>query len=165
MNYLITGIAGSGKSTVAEALLKKGCEVIDADEDHSHWLEHATGNTYSSRPYHKNWRDHFDWIWNVPKMNELLSRKRDHDLFVCGVGHNQADFYSQFDKIFLLVIDEKTMVKRLTGRTNNPFGTRPGDIEQCIAWRPQFQALVEAAGAIKIDATQSLDKIIDEILN
>ena len=194
MRYLITGIAGYGKSTLATALTAAGHAVVDADDSaYSHFVERATGKCFPSWPRtvrrrrklerlwnwlerrsgksfratarDEGWAHRLDWVWKEEAMVDLLEQQRDHDLFICGMAHNQAAFYRWFDRIFLLSIDQATIRHRLTTRTNNPFGKRPGEMELTLGRFAEFEALVTDAGGIVIDAARAPDEVMQEILH
>ena len=42
----ITGVSGSGKSTVAQELKKRGYEAYDAEEGFSYWFDRKTHKIY-----------------------------------------------------------------------------------------------------------------------
>jgi dephospho-CoA kinase len=163
-NYLITGVAGTGKSTLSQELTQLGCEAIDTDVSYTHWVERATGKSFSSRPDKgPGWADKYDWEWHTEAVNQLL-QESSGDLFLCGVANNQADFYPLFQKIFLLTITPEAISERLTNRTNNNFGKAPHDIEQTLIWQVQFDQALLQQGAVIIDASLAIPAIAQEIL-
>ena len=67
--------------------------------------------------------------------------------------------------MFLLDIDEPTMLARLDARQNNDWG-RIGDTREYLRrFLPGYQARLRAFGAIPIDARQPLDHVADAILS
>ena len=64
--------------------------------------------------------------------------------------------------IFNLEIDDKTMRRRLLGRTNNDFGKKPEEIQLMIELNRTGD---KPAGAIDINANQELNQVVDEILD
>lgn len=161
MNILITGDAGSGKSTVKEALIDKGYLVIDADQGYGHWQHIHNGGSFKSRP--SGQQKDYSWRWKTNKLEKLLS-SNESGLIFCGISDNQQEFYKYFDKIILLKTDIDTNVNRLRNRTNNPFGKRPGDIELVKMNHDVFQESMEQQGAIVIDANQPLDIVLTEVI-
>ena len=74
------------------------------------------------------------------------------------------DVEDLFEKVFCLSIDEKTLQERLSTRKGNDFGKDPRDMAEIMGWhKPSEKADVDA-GAILIDATKSVEKVVDEIL-
>lgn len=165
MNYLVTGVAGTGKSTIAGVLQSRGYTAVDADDaEFCHWVERATGKSYNSRPDTKNWVSRFDWQWKEDRMRQLLAKDTAEPQFICGIAHNQASFYPSFEKIFLLSASPDVISHRLETRTNNPFGKRPGDIEQTLSWQKEFEAQVKQVRAIVINSERSAAEVVDDIL-
>jgi thymidylate kinase len=67
--------------------------------------------------------------------------------------------------VFLLEIDEPTMLARIDARQDNDWG-RIGDTREYLRRRlPEIQARLRAFGAIHIDARQPLDQVVDAILS
>jgi dephospho-CoA kinase len=166
-HYLITGNAGSGKTTVAALLRRKGFTAIDPDEnDFSHWVERSTSRSFASRPGKSaDWADRFDYEWKEVSVKRFMQETSDDAaVFLCGVSHNQSAFYNSFDKIFLLYVTPETIRHRLASRTISSFGKRPGELEAVLDWHDQFQKEVIATGGVIIDGEQALDEVVEEIL-
>jgi hypothetical protein len=67
--------------------------------------------------------------------------------------------------VFLLEIDEPTMLARVDSRPDNDWG-RIGDTREWLrGFLPGYQARLRGAGAIPIDATQPLGHVVDAILS
>jgi AAA domain len=84
----VTGMSGTGKSTVLQELARRGFRTVDTDE--GGWTE---------------WRDDDGgggYYWNEPRMDELLAGVGDAPLFVSGTATNQGRFYPRFDAVVLL---------------------------------------------------------------
>lgn len=71
----------------------------------------------------------------------------------------------RFTQVFLLEIDEPTMLARIDARLDNDWG-RIGDTREYLRRRlPELQDRLRALGAIPIDARQPLDQVVDAILS
>jgi thymidylate kinase len=65
--------------------------------------------------------------------------------------------------VFLLEIDEPTMLARLAARPDNDWG-RIGDTREHLRrFLPGYQERLRASGAIPVDARQPLDRVVDAI--
>ena len=169
MNYLITGFPGSGKSTVADELEKRGYAAYNTDDipGISYFVDRTTKKPVSvPKNASSDWKLKHDWAWNPDKIQALLNNIKD--VYIGAISSNQADFYDQFEKIFVLTIDEPTMRQRLASRSseNNIFGKNPNELAHLLKIREEVQKqLLDNKKAIAIDATQSLEKVINTILS
>lgn len=112
---LITGMSGTGKTSVIQELSRRGQTAIDTDSDE--WCEWTLGQ--SSEPGSETLQP--DWIWREDKMRRLLGASRETPLFICGCKTNQGKFYDRFDHVVLLSAPPQVMLERLERRTNNPY--------------------------------------------
>ncbi len=166
--YLITGVSGTGKTTIAKEMQRLGYSAFDTDSvpKLAAWIERATGK---QRPKEfnsaKDWVDRYDWLWDEKCLRELLESQNE-PLFFCGSSANQENFYSLFTQVFLLEIDDLSLQHRLLqSKRDHEFGRRPGEMEVILGWYKDFQEKTKSSGAIVIDATESLKKVIHLILD
>lgn len=162
MNILISGNPGSGKTRVYEALKQKGYMVYDADEGFGQWIHKISGKKRYSRPTVN--REDYYWVWRIQKIRRLLKDTEGNLLFFCGIASNQSGLYKDFDKVVMLNCDLEIIKQRLRGRRNNPFGKRTPDLDWVRENQDYIQLQLPKAKVIEIDANQSLDKVVDEIL-
>lgn len=163
--YLVTGVAGTGKTSVAEELRNRGYAAFDADAGFSYYQDKQTGERFD-RPDEPSfaWYARHERIFDEAVLESLFKDYEGELIFICSITANQSKYYSQFDKIFLLTADNQTIMQRLKMRTNSDFGKHPVDLHRVLSGRPDFDDSVRAAGAIEIDSTRPLDKVIDQIL-
>ncbi len=164
---LVTGASGAGKTSVATALACRGLGSVDTDNDPAlaRFVDAAGAVVECPAAPDFAWLAAHHWTWNPARLDELVLGAGPATLFVCGNAANETDLADRFIQIFLLEIDEPTMLARLDapGRDND-FG-RIGDTrEQLRHWLPGYQARMRAFGAIPVDARQSLDRVVDAIL-
>ena len=153
-NYLVEGLSGAGKSSVYEELIGRGYKAISTDRA---WKRRAgPDHGRAGRPV-----DHDTWIWDEQKALSELESSGPEVLFVCGSSSNRDRFLPHFTKIFNLRIDDDTMRRRLHERTNNDFGKEPEELELMLRLNRSDE---KPAGAIDVDATQPLDRVVDEVL-
>jgi thymidylate kinase len=71
----------------------------------------------------------------------------------------------RFTQVFLLEIDEPTMLARLDARRDYHDWGRIGDTREYLRRKlPVLQDRLRASGAIPIDARQPLDQVVESIL-
>jgi dephospho-CoA kinase len=152
MKYLITGNAGSGKSTVISELKKQGYVAYDTDSTPD--VTMFIPNTSPGLAYRS--------VWDKTVLQSLLSSS--DTVFIGGSVTNQQEFYPLFDKIFALTLDKHTLKERLTTRTSNDTGKDPEDLQFLLDIHDRVQSNLVAANAVTIDASQALNKVVEEIV-
>jgi len=160
--YYITGVSGTGKSTLAEELRKKGFYTIDQDSL-CRWKNNKTMELAPLRQ-EKEFLEEHDWYCDV----DILKRdveKEGEKVFVVGYAANQDEYLNMFDKVFLLHCSPETLVARLETRTTNEFGKHSSQMEHILEWQKGYEKDMTDKGAIGIDAEQPLSKVLDDILS
>jgi shikimate kinase len=143
---LITGMSGTGKSSVIAELSALGYKAVDTDDG---WCEpQADGR--------QRWRE--------DAIRALLAAEDTGILFVAGCEENQAKFHSQFDHIVLLSAPIEVLTQRLATRTNNPFGKSAPEFLRFQADLRQVEPLLRAVADREIDTTVPLSQVVGEIL-
>jgi hypothetical protein len=165
---LITGISGAGKSTIAAVLAGRRLASIDADEDPllARSVDSA-GNVVEEPPAPDlGWLARHSWAWDPARLDELIRASAPATLYVCGGAENELDLADRFSQVFLLEIDEPTMLARLDAPSRDNDWGRVGDTREYLCRRlPQIQHRLRAFGAISVDATQPVDEVVDAILS
>jgi dephospho-CoA kinase len=166
MKYLITGVAGTGKSTVAQELRQRGYAAYDTEEGFSYYIDKQTGErcAYPKQPS-QEWYDRHERVFDEKILLNLFKKHAGEPLFISSITANQAKFYPQFDKIFLLTTSDELITHRLGTRTNNYFGKHPLDLQRVIGRHQQFDDELLALGAISIDASLPIEAMADKILS
>ena len=165
---MITGCSGAGKTTIAAVLARRGLAAIDADDDPvlARSVD-AAGNVVEEEPAAPDfaWLARYSWEWNPARLDELIRAAAPATLYVCGGAANELQLADRFAQVFLLEIDDPTMLARIDARQDNDWG-RIGDTREYLRrFLPGYQARLRAYGAIPIDARQPLDQVVDAILS
>lgn len=163
--FLITGVAGTGKSSAAKELRKRGYAAYDTEEGFSYYIEKATGErcAYPKNPSLK-WYSGHERVFDEQVLKNLFKKHASETIFICSITANQKKFYSDFDKIFLLMADDQTIKNRLETRTGNDFGKHPLDLHRVISRHKEFDDELKSLGAIVIDASGPIEETVDKIL-
>ena len=165
---LITGCSGAGKSTIAAVLARRGLASIDSDEDPvlARWVD-RTGAVVVEEPAQPDlaWLARHSWVWDPARLDQLIQAAAPATLYVCGGAANELELADRFTQVFLLEIDEPTMLARLDERRDYHDWGRIGDTREYLRrFLPGYQDRLRASGAIPIDARQPLDQVVDAIL-
>ena len=164
---MITGCSGAGKTTIAAVLARRGLAAIDADDDPLLARSVDAAGNVAEEPAAPDfaWLSRHSWAWNPARLDELIRAAAPATLYVCGGAANELELADRFTQVFLLEIDEPTMLARIDARQDNDWG-RIGDTREYLRrFLPGYQARLRASGAIPIDARQPLDQVLDAILS
>ena len=78
MNTLITGVAGSGKTTIASGLTTRGYDARNMDSLDSlcSWVDLSTGKSDPNfkRNSASDWVGRYGWFWDEDGLKELLAK-------------------------------------------------------------------------------------------
>ena len=159
-------MSGAGKTTIAAVPARQGLAVIDADGDpllarHVDFAGNVVGDP--AVPDFA-WLARHSWAWNPARLDELIGAAAPATLYVCGCADNELELADRFTQVFLLEIDEPTMLGRLASR-DKEWG-RIGDTREYQRRKlPEYQGRLRASGAIPIDASRPLGQVVDAILS
>jgi shikimate kinase len=131
---LVTGMSGTGKSSLLAQMSRRGFLCIDTDYD--------------------------DWTlpdgsWDEERMKALLAAQAE--VIVSGTVENQRRFYDRFDHVVLLSAPLAVLLARVAARTTNPYGKtaeEQGEIERCLT---DVEPLLRLGATVEFDATLPLD--------
>ncbi len=153
---LITGMSGTGKSSVIARLGDLGYAAVDADQPEWSHLAHVPvpGAPPGASPA-------LDWVWREDRMQELLDGPDPDQLFVSGCAPNQGAFRDRFDAVVLLSAPPEVILHRVATRTNNDFGKSDEDREKILADIRTFEPMLRASADVEIDTgARPLDDVV-----
>lgn len=155
-NYLIDGVSGAGKTTVAEELQRRGYHVIHGDRALAYQGDPETG-----APLDGSAHEHH--IWDVDKVKSLVVDQNNPMSFFCGGSRNFHRFIDLFDGVFVLDVDIDTLNKRLAARPEDEFGGKPSERELIVRLHATQEDVPK--NAMRIDASAPVARVVDEILS
>lgn len=144
---LLTGMSGTGKSSVIDRLTALGYRAVDLD-----------GPLWSA------YDETGDWLWREERVRTLLDRDAGDLLFVSGCATNQVRFHAEFDVIILLSAPRDVIVERVTARTNNDYGKRPGELEEILTYVDTVEPRLRKVATHEVDTAPRLDSVVATIL-
>lgn len=145
-NYLVSGLPGTGKTSVCLELQTRGYSAVDADRAIAFQVSDG-------------------WLWDGEKLEKALNNSSGELVFVCGSASNRDEFITRFQKVFILHVDDQTLKQRLLSRTNNNFGKDPAILARQIINNQGVKDYSVKRGRTVIDASQPIDKVVDEIIS
>jgi adenylate kinase family enzyme len=167
----IAGCSGAGKTAISAELARRGLAAIDADHDPllARFVD-AAGHVVEAaeEPDEPDfaWLSGHSWAWDPARLDELIRAAAPATLYVCGGADNELAVAGRFTQVFLLEIDEPTMLARLDARRDYHDWGHIGDTREYLRRKlPELQGRLRASGAIPIDARQPLDQVADAILS
>jgi hypothetical protein len=140
MRVLITGMAGTGKSTVVAELRRRGHIAYDAD-DHGFSEPRPDGR----------------WGWRLDAVRALFAEHPDDVLFFAGCSEEQREL--DFDVRVLLSVPEQVLVQRLRTRTTNDFGRTDPELALVLHDLREVEPLLRTSADLVIDATLPVTEV------
>jgi adenylate kinase family enzyme len=166
-NYLIEGVSGTGKTSVATELQRRGYHAIHGDRELAYKGDPRTGRPLDGSVQTQNVPDvafgHKHHLWDVDKVKSLMADQSRPISFFCGGSRNFHQFIDLFDGVFVLDVDLDTLTRRLAGRAEDEFGGRPAEREMVVRLHATKEDI--PGNAIAIDATMPLGSVVDDILS
>jgi predicted ATPase len=165
-NYLIDGVSGAGKTTVATELQRRGYHVIHGDRELVYRGDPETGELVSpdtDTPTAQWYSEH--QIWDLGTVRSHIANKEEEITFFCGGSRNFSKFVDLLDGVFILDVDRETMMSRIDERVAvdpTDFGGTQEERDLILRLHETKQDIPQAGHVI--DATRSLGEVVDEIL-
>src|SRR5919201_1383352 len=149
---LITGLSGTGKSSLISELASRGYKAVDTDRNRE-WEERPDSG------------GGLGWLWREDRIKALLETEDAEILFVSACVENQGKFYPLFDDIVLLSVPPELTIERLARRTNNPYGKRPEEAAEVLAYKATVEPLLRKSATIEIDASRPLSEVVEALIS
>ena len=142
---LVTGMSGSGKSTVLTELKRHGHRVIDTDDPG--WIV-ETLIPGGPEP-----------VWDLDQMKAVIDGHLAGWLFIAGCGANQGAVYDCFDAVVLLSAPVDVILDRVVDRAN-PFGSTAEDRMKITNDLAAFEPLLRAGADAEIVTTAPVPEVV-----
>jgi len=146
VRVLLTGVSGTGKSSLVEELRRRSYLAFDADDDgFTHPLPDGT------------------WAWRLNLVSALFD---DHDqrlLFFSGCSDEQTQF--EFDFKVLLNAPLQVILDRLRTRTTNTFGKSQIELDRVLADMEWVLPILRRSADLVVDTTMPVGEVADVVVD
>jgi dephospho-CoA kinase len=150
---LVTGMSGTGKSSVLVELDRLGYRIVDTDDPGwTEWVESSDEPAGGEQ------------LWVEDRMDELLRSDDERTLFVQGCVRNQVKFYDRFDSVVLLSAPAEVILDRIARRTTNPFGKTPEERERILHDLEAIEPLLREDCTHELDAGRPLEEVVADLI-
>jgi shikimate kinase len=143
---LLTGMSGTGKSSVVRELVARGYKAVDTDDG---WCDVLPDGRQR---------------WREDAIGQLLETEDASVLFVAGCEENQVRFHPRFDVIILLSAPVEVLAARLASRVTNPFGKTPGELERILDDVRAVEPLLRKVADHEVRTTMPLGDVVSQVL-
>lgn len=170
LTFLVTGVSGAGKSTMARRLSRWGHRAVslDADARLCSWTDRDGRRVARPAEPDATWLASHQWTWDPDRLDEIITEADLEGvdvLWLCGHAANVLQVVDRFDVCFLLDIDQRTMVQRMRHpERGNDFGRVGDTLRAAVSGHTAFLAAWRRRGAVTIDATADVDTVGEELL-
>lgn len=165
---LLTGIAGTGKSTIVKELNERGVISLDLHDIPSlfFWQDKETKEKVEYAPVEsREWFDTVDRLCDIPKLRGILSQYQNIVAAGTTSGSNQEELLSLFDRILLLQASPETLVHRMQTRINKSgYGKTKAEQDDNIEWQKEFDQEILSHGATPVSTEGDLNDVVDKII-
>jgi broad-specificity NMP kinase len=150
MRVLITGMSGTGKSTLVSELASRGFAAADVDDP-------TLGLTYP--------RAGGELGWNVQAIRFLLSRMSASPFFLAGCSDEQVELDAEFDYVVLLSAPPETLRERLASRVENDYGKSPEQLAAVLRYVETVEPMLRQRADLEVITTIDVRSVADGILS
>lgn len=155
---LITGMSGTGKSTVVGELVARGHRAVDLDTpEWSEWIDVDASDALTPTKGK-------DWVWREDRVRALLAGHNQGTLFISGCAENMGRLFPSIDKIILLSAPVATVMTRLEARSSNGYGNNEEDRQKVRELIALIEPLLRKSAHHEVDTTGPVQATVDEIL-
>lgn len=143
---LVTGMSGTGKSSVLAELARRGHQTIDTDYDG--WSEFL---------------EDFGQVWREDRIDTLINEHNQGVLFISGTVSNQWKFYSRFNAIVLLSAPLEVILERVASRKTNDYGKTTEQREEIMNYVKTVEPLLRSGATLEIDTRKPIEQVATEL--
>jgi broad-specificity NMP kinase len=145
---LVTGMSGTGKSSVLAGLARRGHQTVDTDDPG--WIIESQ-TPAGPEP-----------LWELERVGALLDRHKKGWLFIAGCVANQRPLYGRFDAVVLLSAPIDVLLARVADRPNQ-FGSTSEDRAKIASDLAAYEPLLRAGVDCEIVTTAPIAEVVSAL--
>lgn len=161
--YLVTGVAGSGKSTLEKLFRAKGYITADIDDGFTQWRHAETDEVLAYTPDEDGWHEVAEWVVDTDKLQAFFDTHAEDTVLIFGSFARMNTVVGMFTKLFLLEYPNEQVAHRRIATRDGGYGKHPGELQRILSYVQPYQDKMKQAGAQPIDCTLPLDEVADII--
>lgn len=162
-SYLITGVAGSGKSTFEKLFKAKGYITIDIDDGFTQWRHTKTDEILEYTPDEKGWHEVAEWVVDTEKLQGFFNAHPEESVLVFGSFARMNNVVGMFAKVFLLEYPSEQAVRQRIANREGGYGKHPDELKRILSYVQPYQEKMKEAGAQPIDCTLPTEQVVEII--
>ncbi len=166
MLIYITGVAGSGKSTLREELEQRGHRAEDADEGFCAWFDHD-GHQVPTMPLHlrtPDWYANHRWCLLTERVSAFADECANDVGFLLGVAANADEMAPYFASAFYLTADTDVIRERLRSRDGEAHATRFAAFSSARDWQESAEQHWRSQGFAALDSSGTPSDVADALI-
>lgn len=154
-NVLVDGLSGTGKTTVAEELARRGHHVVHGDRSLALRTDPETGEPTATGEFDSP-------LWDERAVRAIAADRSRPITYFCGGSRNHGRLRDVFDVVLVLQVSLRSLDRRLDARSREDWGgDGPTPRALIHRWHSTGEGL---AVGVPIDADRPLDEVVEEIL-
>lgn len=165
MKILITGISGTGKSTISNELKKRGFAAVDFSDipDLRYWRTKATKEKVTYSPVRdETWFDLHERICDIERLRQILGQYEDVIISGLATG-NMDEVVPLFDRVVLLQCNPETFVHRMKTR-EHPYGKTEAERNRMLEFQQTFEQKLLSLGAIPVSTEGTITDSVEAVI-
>ena len=144
---LLTGMSGTGKSTLLRQLASDQIATVDLDEPG--WMEtDSTGER----------------LIRIDRVRSFLAENAHRHVVLAGCAINQRELYGDLDAVILLTAPLPVMRRRIQARTDNPFGKSIPEWQKSESDTKEVVPLLRRSCTLELNTDRPLSETVEAIL-
>lgn len=165
---LVSGLSGTGKSTVYRRLRELGFDAWGFDEDRFGERLHRGSGLPVSFPTDRHDSDgsvDLEFTVHHDKIHELAQGSAGRTVFLCGGASHEFTFWQLLDLVIYLTVDDETLRRRLANRADNGYGKTADELAGILKCNQNFEGIYRERGAVIIDAARPIDEVVTDVID